>query len=63
MPPRGAYTVAEFAEAHRISEAFVYKLMSQGEGPAVMKLGTRTLISFEAAAAWRAEREAATAAA
>ncbi len=30
-----------------------YKILSQGRGPRVMKVGTRTLISEESAAAWR----------
>jgi hypothetical protein len=36
-----------------------YKLKKQDQGPREMKIGTRTLITFEAAAKWRAEREAA----
>jgi hypothetical protein len=58
-PPTGAYSIAEFCHAHAISESFFHKLKSQGRGPAVMRVGTRTLISVEAAAAWRATREAA----
>jgi hypothetical protein len=38
-----------------------YKMKKQDRGltPREMKIGTRTLITFEAAAKWRAEREAA----
>ena len=38
-----------------------YKMKKQNRGltPREMKIGTRTLITFEAAAKWRAEREAA----
>ena len=38
-----------------------YKMKKQNRGltPREMKIGTRTLITFEAAAIWRAEREAA----
>ena len=34
-----------------------YKMARQGWGPATMRVGGRTLISIEAAAAWRRERE------
>jgi len=56
--PRLALSIAQFCQAHNISEAFFYKLKRQGIGPREMKLGTRTLITFEAAAKWRAAREA-----
>jgi hypothetical protein len=52
------YSVAEFCEAHDISIGF-FELRKRGLGPRVMKLGTRTLISAEEAARWRAERTAA----
>jgi hypothetical protein len=60
--PIGAYSIAQFCAAHDLSEDMFYKMQRQGWGPAVMKVGTRTLISVESAAAWRREREAATAA-
>jgi hypothetical protein len=59
--PPACYSLATFAAAHLISEAFLHKLRAQGLGPREMKVGRRTLISFEAAAAWRAERERAAA--
>jgi hypothetical protein len=55
--PRLALTIREFCASHAISEAFYYKLKKQGKGPCEMKLGARTLISFESAAEWRRERE------
>jgi predicted DNA-binding transcriptional regulator AlpA len=58
--PRLALSIPEFCEAHGISEGLFYKLKKQGEGPREMKVGTRTLITFEAAAEWRGEREKAT---
>ena len=58
--PRLALSIAEFCEAHGISEGFFYKLKKQGEGPREMKVGARTLITFESAAEWRRERENAT---
>jgi predicted DNA-binding transcriptional regulator AlpA len=51
--PRLALSIPEFCKAHGISEGFFYKLKKQGEGPREMKVGARTLISFEAAAEWR----------
>jgi hypothetical protein len=60
-PPRGAYTLKEFAEAHGISYDMVRKLMRQGLAPRLMRIGRRPLISIEAAVAWRRDREAATA--
>jgi len=56
--PRLALSIPEFCEAHGISEGFFYKLKKQGEGPREMKVGARTLITFESAAEWRAAREA-----
>ena len=45
--PRLALSIPEFCEAHGISEGFFYKLKKQGEGPREMKVGARTLITFE----------------
>jgi predicted DNA-binding transcriptional regulator AlpA len=60
--PRLALSIPEFCKAHGISEGMFYKMKKQNRGltPREMKIGTRTLITFEAAAKWRAEREAAT---
>ena len=57
-PPRAAFTVAEFCEAHRISQAKYYEMKKEGWGPVEMEVGRRRLISYEAAAEWRREREA-----
>src|SRR6516162_7052710 len=56
--PRLALSIPEFCRAHGISEGFFYKLKKRGEGPREMKVGARTLISFESAAEWRRAREA-----
>jgi predicted DNA-binding transcriptional regulator AlpA len=56
-PPRLALSIPEFCDAHGISEGFFYKLKKQGEGPREMKVGSRTLITLEAAAEWRRARE------
>jgi hypothetical protein len=51
-------SIPEFCYAHSISEDFYFKLKRQNEGPDEMAVGARTLISVEAAAAWRRKREA-----
>jgi hypothetical protein len=56
-----AYSIDEFCAAHRISTSMFFKLKSQGLAPAEMHVGTRRLISVEAAAAWRRARETAAA--
>jgi hypothetical protein len=55
-----AYSVDEFCTRHRFSSQLFYKLQPLGLMPATFRLGTRVLISREAAAAWRRAREAAT---
>jgi predicted DNA-binding transcriptional regulator AlpA len=55
-------SIKEFCADHAISRSFFYKLIQQGLGPRVTKLGARTLVSAEAAAAWRARMEQAEAA-
>jgi hypothetical protein len=55
-----AYSVEEFCRKHRISVQVFYKYPDLM--PDSFYVGTRRLISREAAARWRAEREAASAA-
>ena len=62
LPPLAAFTIAEFVRAHRLSVSMYYKLKAQGLAPVEMAVGKRRYVSFEAAAAWRRAREAATAA-
>jgi len=50
-----AFTISEFCRRHRISVQLFYKMRDQM--PATFNVGTRVLISKEAAARWRAERE------
>jgi hypothetical protein len=52
-----AYSVDEFCARHRISPQLFYKLKPKGLMPVTFNVGTRVLISKEAAAAWRRERE------
>jgi hypothetical protein len=52
-----AFSIAEFCRRHRVSVQLFYKMRDQM--PATFRLGTRVLISREAATAWRAGRAAA----
>jgi hypothetical protein len=47
------YTLKEFIRAHRISRGKFYQMVKDGEGPDFMHVGSRRLITVEAAAAWR----------
>ena len=60
-PPTLAMSIPQFCTSHNISEGMYYKMKKQDRSliPREMKVGTRTLITFEAAAQWRAERQAA----
>jgi hypothetical protein len=58
---RAAFTVAEFCSSHRMSRRTLYILWQQGNGPRCIRNGRKVLISIEAAADWRREREAASA--
>ena len=53
IPPQ-AMNVTEFCDAHDISRDFFYELLKNNLGPDCMLLRKRRLISFEAAARWRA---------
>ena len=57
MDPKDCYDVNEFCVRHGISRATLYNLWNDGRGPRRMKVGSRTLISREAAEEWRRERE------
>ena len=52
-----AYTVSEFCEAYHISRSKFYEMRKAGHGPRIMKVGRRTLISYEAAEEWRIRME------
>jgi hypothetical protein len=54
-----AFSIDEFCRAHRLSPSMYFKLQTNGAGPREMHVGSRTLISVEAAAEWRKAREAA----
>jgi hypothetical protein len=59
--PPACYTIESFCRAHHISESFYFKLKNMGLGPREMHAGARILITFEAAADWRRDREVAAA--
>jgi predicted DNA-binding transcriptional regulator AlpA len=58
---RATFTISEFCVAHRLSRTALYKLWSAGRGPRRIQIGdgrsSKILISIEAAADWRRERE------
>jgi len=47
------YSIAEFCRRHGISESFFFKLQARGEAPPTIAIGTRRLITKEAARQWR----------
>ena len=53
---RGAYTIEEFCEAHRISLSKYYELKQSGLNPDEMQIDRRVIITVEAAARWRRKR-------
>jgi predicted DNA-binding transcriptional regulator AlpA len=56
---RAAYTIDEFCIAHRISRRTFYDLIDRGDGPKLMRIGSKKLVSAEAAAKWRRDCRAA----
>jgi len=50
---KSAQSIDHFCDDNEISKAHLYNLLKRGEGPVVMKVGRRTLISAESAAEWR----------
>jgi hypothetical protein len=51
------YTVAEFCAAHKVSRSKLYEQRS-GIGPRAIKIGSKNLITAEAACEWRRQLEA-----
>jgi hypothetical protein len=56
---RAAYTIGEFCAAHRISRSKLYQLWATGVGPRFIQVGSKKIITVEAAADWRSGGEAA----
>jgi hypothetical protein len=50
-----AFTISEFCTAHRISRSWLYKAWKAGRGPRIERVGSKILITSEAAADWRCE--------
>jgi hypothetical protein len=48
-----AFSIQEFCELHSLSKAHYYNLRRRGLGPAEAKLGTRVIVTAEAARTWR----------
>jgi hypothetical protein len=52
-----AMSVTHFCLSHGISRALFYLLVKDGQGPQLMRVRGRTLISVEAACDWRRRME------
>jgi len=52
-----SYSIDEFCNLNGISRSGFYHLLKRGDGPTIMKVGHRTLVSAEAAAEWRRRME------
>jgi hypothetical protein len=52
-----AYSISVFCQRHDLSRAALYNAWKTGRGPRIMRIGSRVLITREAAEAWRRERE------
>jgi predicted DNA-binding transcriptional regulator AlpA len=50
---RKASSVEQFCSDHSISRAMFYQLQKVGKAPRTMRVGSKQLISEEAAAEWR----------
>lgn len=46
------YTVNEFCMMHGIGRTFFYDMLKRGRGPAIIKLGRKTLVPRDSAEAW-----------
>jgi excisionase family DNA binding protein len=60
-PEPQALTLAEAADALRVSPRHLQNLFRRGDGPPTIRLGRRRIIRHEALNQWLAEREAMTA--
>jgi hypothetical protein len=49
-----AFSIREFCDANGISHGTYFNMRRRGEGPREMRIGSRVLITAEAAAEWRA---------
>jgi hypothetical protein len=51
------FDISTFCKSNKISRALFYVLQKTGNGPRIMKVGRRTLITPEAVAEWRKKME------
>lgn len=51
------FDIPTFCKSFKISRALLNKLIKEGKGPQVIKVGRRTLISAKAAKEWREKLE------
>jgi hypothetical protein len=58
-PDALAMSIENFCELHGFSQDMFFKMQREGWGPDTIKVGARTLITREAAAKWRRQRQAA----
>jgi predicted DNA-binding transcriptional regulator AlpA len=61
MNDKDAFSILEFCARHGMSRSAFYNAIKAGQGPRLMKVGSRVMISREAAEAWRHDREQASA--
>lgn len=52
-----AHDINTFCETFGISRSFFYKLKRQNKAPRTMKVGSKTLISVDAAEEWQKQME------
>jgi hypothetical protein len=58
--PGDAHTRPSFCASNHISESLYFRLKREGKGPREIEIGDRIIITPEAEADWRREREAET---
>ena len=47
-----AYSVDEFCKSYKFGRSLFYKLLREGKGPKVIKIGRRTIIPADEAEQW-----------
>jgi predicted DNA-binding transcriptional regulator AlpA len=57
METKDAYSILEFCQRHGLSRSAFYNAVKAQQGPRLMKVGNRVMISRESAEQWRRERE------
>ena len=55
---QASYTVDEWCTKHRVCRATFYNLVKSGQAPRYIKIGSRTVISYQADLDWQREHEA-----